>query len=96
MQIEQTLHGGASALQATYDDPQVKKIPYVSTFLASIPIAVAKPTIPESAEITEIMQRNLSQIVTKRVTPKQGLDAMAVQIHQLLGDKAKLRYPPSS
>jgi multiple sugar transport system substrate-binding protein len=96
VQVEQTLHGGASALRSTYADPRVKKIPYVPTFLASIPIGVPKPTIPESSEITEIMQRNLSQIVTRRVTPRQGLDAMAVQIQQALHGKAKLRYPPQS
>ncbi|HEY0313196.1 MAG TPA: sugar ABC transporter substrate-binding protein [Allosphingosinicella sp.] len=96
VQIQQTLHGGASALQSTYQDPRVRRIPYVPTFLQSIPIGVPKPTIPESSQITEIMQRGLSQIVTRRTSPEHGLDAIAIQIGQVLRGKAKLRYPPKA
>lgn len=93
VQIEQTLKGGASALKTTYDDPRVKAIPYVPVFLASVPIAIPKPTIPESEQITEIMQRDLSTIVTGKQTPQDGLDSMATEIQKVLGTKAKMRYP---
>jgi multiple sugar transport system substrate-binding protein len=95
VQIQQTLGGGASALRSTYDDPRVKKIPYVPVFLVSVPIGIPKPTIPESSEITEVMQKDLSKIVTRQVTVKQGLDTMALEIKAILGDKAKLKYPVS-
>ena len=95
VQLEQTLKGGASGLKAIYDDPQVQKIPYVPTFLASVPIGKPKPTIPESSQITEVMTQRLSEIVTKKRTPKQGLDQMALDIQRILGSKAKMRYPVS-
>jgi multiple sugar transport system substrate-binding protein len=93
VQIEQTLHGGASALKSTYEDARVKAIPYVPVFLASVPIGIPKPTIPESEQITEVMQRDLSMIVTGKTTPQKGLDAMALDIKDVLGSKAALRYP---
>src|SRR5262249_47767581 len=95
VQREQTIRGGSSAMKATYDDPAIQRIPYVPTFLASIPIAIPKPTIPESSEITEIMQRGLSEIVSGRKTPKAGLDGIAVAIGKTLEGKVKLRYPPT-
>jgi multiple sugar transport system substrate-binding protein len=94
VQMEQTLKGGASGLQAIYEDPQVRNIPYVPTFLASIPIGKPKPTIPESAQMTEVMQQKLSEIVTKKRTPQEGLDAAGVEIQRILGDKAKMRFQP--
>jgi multiple sugar transport system substrate-binding protein len=93
VQLEQTLKGGASGLKSIYDDAQVQKIPYIPTFLASIPIGKPKPTIPESSQITEIMTQGLSEIVTKKRTPKEGLDLMATEIQRILGTKAKMRYP---
>jgi multiple sugar transport system substrate-binding protein len=96
VQKAQTLRGGASAMVATYDDPQVRRIPYVPTFLASVPVGIPKPTIPESSQITEIMQRGLSEIVTGRRSPKAGLDALATEIANILPGKATLRYPVSA
>lgn len=94
VQIEQTLGGGASAMPSVYDDERVKQLPYVPVFLESVPVGVAKPTIPESPEITELMERQLSLILSGKVAPKAGLDAMAREIKGVLGDKASLRYPP--
>jgi PAS domain S-box-containing protein len=94
VQLQQTLKGGASGLQSIYEDPQVKAIPYVPTFLASIPVGRPKPTVPESSQMTEVMQQKLSEIVTKKRTPQEGLDSMAVELQRILGDKCKLRYQP--
>lgn len=96
VQVRQTLKGGASARKTTYDDPRVKAIPYVPVFLESLPIGIPKPTIPESSQITEVMQRALSEIVTRKQPPQGGLDAMALEIQRILGSKAKMRFPPTS
>lgn len=95
VQIQQTLNGGASALRSTYEDPRVKAIPYVPVFLESILIGIAKPTIPESAQITEIMQKGLSEILAGKTGPQAGLNAMAVEVQRILGNKAKMRFPVS-
>ena len=93
VQIQHTLNGGSSVRQDIYDDPRVKSIPYTSAFVASVPVAIPKPTIPESAQITEVMKRDLYGIVTRKQSPEEGLDAMAIEIQQILGAKARLRYP---
>ncbi|UTW59515.1 sugar ABC transporter substrate-binding protein [Kordiimonas sp. SCSIO 12603] len=95
VQVAQTLAGGASALKSTYQDENVKSIPYVPVFLESVPVAIPKPTVPESAQITEVMQKGLSEILVGKVTPKDGLDNIAIQLKEILGDKAQMRYLPN-
>lgn len=96
VQVQWTLKGGASPRKTTYEDPRVRAIPYVPVFLQSIPIAIPKPTIPESEQITEVMQRRLSEIVTRKKSPQEGLNDMALEIQRILGSKAKLRFPVTS
>jgi len=93
VQLQQTLKGGASVRKSTYDDPNVEAIPYTSTFLASVPVAKFKPTIPESAAMTEAMERHVSEIVGSRVSAQAGLDSLAVDLQHILGGKCQLRYP---
>lgn len=93
VQIAQTLEGSLSPVKATYNDAHVRALPYVNVFLESMPVAIPKPTIPESPQIAEDMERGLRAIVTRKCSPQQGLDAMAVEIHKILGAKARLRYP---
>jgi multiple sugar transport system substrate-binding protein len=93
MQIQQTLKGGDSLRASTYDDPAVKAIPYTPAFLASIPIAIAKPTIPEATKIADATAQHISDILTGKDSPQDGLNKLALDIQKLLGGKAKLRYP---
>jgi multiple sugar transport system substrate-binding protein len=93
VQVQQTLHGSASARKSTYDDPRVQALPYTSTFLASVAIAKQKPTIPESARMTEAMERRVFEIVSGKVSPQTGLDGLALDLQPILGGKVKLRYP---
>jgi multiple sugar transport system substrate-binding protein len=93
VQVQQTLKGGASIRESTYDDLNVKALPYTSTFLASVPVAKSKPTVPESAELTEAMERHVSEILAGRTSPQSGLDALALDLQHILGGKAHLRYP---
>jgi len=93
VQVQETIKGGESPMKSTYADARVSKLPYIPAFLASVPIAIPKPTIPESAQMTEVMQRTLSEIVTRKRAPKEGLDIMALEIQDILGTRGRLRYP---
>ena len=91
-QDEQTLHGSSSIRRATYDNPSVKGLPYTPTFLASIPIAIAKPTVAESDQMTQAAVQRLSEIIAHKSSPQQGLDALALDLKTILGAKSRLRY----
>lgn len=93
-QLKQHLNGGASARPDVYANPEVQKIPYSKAALDTMKVAIPKPTIPESPEITEILVRELSSTLANEKTPKQALGTAAVDMHKLLGDCAPLRYPP--
>lgn len=93
VQVSQTLHGSSSMRQSVYEDPRVKQMPYTAALLASVPIAKAKPTIPEASQMTEAAERRLSEIVTGKESAKSGLDKLALDLQQILGSKVKLRYP---
>jgi multiple sugar transport system substrate-binding protein len=93
VQVQQTLDGGSSIRKSVYEDSRVKEKPYTSAFLASVPIAKEKPTIPESSQMTEAAERRLSEIVTGKESPQSGLDKLALDLQNILGGKVKLRYP---
>lgn len=93
IQIVQTLNGSSSIRKSVYQDPGVKEKPYTAAFLASIPIAKEKPTIPEASQMTEAAERRLSEILSGKESEQSGLDRLALDLHQILGSKAKLRYP---
>jgi multiple sugar transport system substrate-binding protein len=93
VQTPQTLDGSNSIRESVYGDSRVKGMPYTAAFLASIPIAKEKPTIPESSQMTEAAERRLSEIVTGKESPQSGLDKLALDLKNILGSKGKLRYP---
>jgi multiple sugar transport system substrate-binding protein len=93
VQDQQTLHGSSSVRKSTYDNPAVTALPYTSAFVASVPVAKGKPTIPESPEMTEAMEHRVSDIVSGKTSPQTGLDNLALDLQRILGGKAQLRYP---
>jgi ABC-type glycerol-3-phosphate transport system substrate-binding protein len=93
VQIQQTLNGSTSIRKSVYEDSRVKEQPYTPVFLASVPVAREKPTIPEASQMTEAAERRLSEIVTGKESPQSGLDKLALDLKNILGSKAKLRYP---
>jgi multiple sugar transport system substrate-binding protein len=93
VQIPQTLNGSSSVRTSVYEDSRVTEKPYTSVFLASVPVGKEKPTIPEASQMTEAAERRLSEIVTGKESPQSGLDKLALDLQQILGSKAKLRYP---
>jgi multiple sugar transport system substrate-binding protein len=92
VQIQQTLKGSSSARKSTYDDLKVKELPYTSTFLASVPVAKAKPTVPQSAEMTDAMERRVFEIISGKCSAQAGLDSLALDLQHILGNRARLRY----
>lgn len=93
VQYQQQLHGSSSIRKSIYDDLAVITLSYTSSFVASIPIGKAKPTIPQSAEMTEAMERRVSEVVSRRSSAQAGLDSLALDLQHILGGKAQLRYP---
>ena len=93
VQDQQQLHGSSSLRKSTYDDPAVVALPYTSSFVASIPIGRVKPTIPQSAEMTEAMEQRVFEIVSGKSSAQAGLDSLALDLQRILGGKVQLRYP---
>lgn len=96
VQVAQTLKGGGSLRKSTYDDINVQQLPYTPTFLAAVPVAEGKPTIPESAQMTDLMVTRVSEIVSGKSTPKAGLDRLALDLKSILAGKCQLRFPVKS
>jgi len=92
-QLEQHLNGGASARPDVYAHPEVQKLPYSEASTKTNEVAIPKPTIPESPQITDILVRELSSHLSDAKSAKEALDTAALEIHELLGDCAPLVYP---
>lgn len=92
-QLEQHQNGGASARPDVYAHPDVQKITYSKASMDTNAVAIAKPTIPESPEITEILVLELSNALAGKKTSRQALDDAAVAMSKLLGDCAPLKFP---
>jgi multiple sugar transport system substrate-binding protein len=76
-----------------YADPEVQKLPYAKASMQTNEVAIPKPTIPASPQITDILVRELSSYLAGDTEAKPALDTAAVEMHELLGDCAPLRYP---
>ena len=92
VQVGQTLRGSSSIRKSTYDDRAIEKLPYTPAFLASVPIAKPKPTLPESDAMTQAAVKRLYEIVSGKTSAQQGLDELALDLQSILGGKARLRY----
>ena len=92
-QLDQHMNGGASARPDVYAHPDVKKISYSKASMDTNAVAIPKPTIPESPEITDILVRELSSNLSGAKSAKSALDPAAADMHKLLGDCAPMTYP---
>ena len=92
-QLEQHLNGGASSRPDVYASPEVAALPYSQASMDSNAAAIAKPTIPASPQITDILVRELSSYLSDQKSAKEALDTAAVEMHDLLGECAPLKYP---
>ena len=92
-QLNQHLNGGATARPDVYAHPDVQKISYSNASMDTNAVALPKPTIPESPQITDILVRELSSYLSGQKDAKPALDAAAVEISKLLGSCGPLVYP---
>jgi multiple sugar transport system substrate-binding protein len=96
VQARQTLQGSSSINQSVYRDAAVLQKPYMQAFLDSLPVAKPKPTIPEASQMTDAAEQRLSAIVAGKESPQSGLDKLALDLKNILGNKGRLRYPVHS
>jgi multiple sugar transport system substrate-binding protein len=61
--------------------------------MATNEVAIPKPTIPESPQITDILVRELSSFLAGDKSAQAALDTAALEMHDLLGDCAPMQYP---
>ncbi len=92
-QLEQHLNGGASSRPDVYESAEVQKLPYAKASMASNEYGKPKATLPQSAEMTDILVRELSSSLAGEKSSKEALDASAKEISTLLGSCAHLSYP---
>lgn len=92
-QLQQHLNGGASARPDVYASAEIQALPYAKASMDSNEAAIAKPTIPESPQLTDILVRELSSYLVGDKPAKAALDTAAQEMHDLLGDCAPLKYP---
>ncbi len=92
-QLEQHLNGGATSRPDVYAHPDVQKISYSKASMDTNAVAIPKPTIPESPEITDILVRELSSYLSGAKSAKAALDTAALDMNKLLGSCAPLKYP---
>ena len=61
--------------------------------MATNEVAIAKPTIPELPQLTDILVRELSSYLAGDKSAQAALDTSAQEMHDLLGECAPLKYP---
>ena len=92
-QLDQHLNGGASARPDVYASAEVAALPYSQASMDSNAAAIAKPTIPASPQITDILVRELSSYLSDQKSVTEALNTAAAEMHALLGDCAPLKHP---
>lgn len=72
--------------RSLYLDPQiVAKYPHYPQLLKVVDQAVLRPSIPQYAQVSDILQRYLSAALTSRMTPEKAMKNAASETRQLLG-----------
>jgi multiple sugar transport system substrate-binding protein len=92
-QLEQHLNGGASGRPDVYASAEVQKLPYAKASMEANEHAVPKATLPQSAEMTDILVRELSSYLAGEKEAQAALDTAATDISTLLGSCAPMTYP---
>lgn len=95
-QIDQQRLGGSSARKSTYEDSSVYALPWTEANIEALDNVhpAMLYTVPESLPIGEVIKTAISDALADRKTVKEALDWAALEIKELVGDKAELKYPP--
>jgi multiple sugar transport system substrate-binding protein len=105
-QVAQILNGGLATRLSSFSDSRVTllptkypSLPFMQILffprLATESASMLTPTITEAGRLLDAMQPDLERIVAGEVTPKTGLDRIAIRLAQVLKGKATLRYRPN-
>lgn len=92
-QIAQEMSRGSSARKSVYQDARVMALPYAAPIAQNLTVARAMiDTVPETPQISEIVETAISEVVSGKKGAKQSLDQAAVEINKVTKTKARLNF----
>ena len=78
-------YGYTPTKQGVFDDPKLlQESPILADFGKALKVVKPRPQTPLYAQISDVLQRQLSGILTREQTPQQGMDLAAVNTDQIL------------
>ena len=78
-------YGYTPTKQSVFDDPKLlQESPILADFGKALKVVKPRPQTPLYAQISDVLQRQLSGILTREQTPQQGMDLAAVNTDQIL------------
>ena len=78
-------YGYTPTQQRVFDDPQLlQESPILAEFGNALKVAKPRPQTPLYAQISDVLQRQLSSILTREQTPPLGMDIADINTKQIL------------
>ena len=78
-------YGYTPTRQRVFDDPQLlQESPILAEFGKALKVAKPRPQTPLYAQISDVLQRQLSSILTREQTPQLGMDIADINTKQIL------------
>ena len=78
-------YGYTPTQQSIFDDPQLlEESPILSEFGKALKVVKPRPQTPLYAQISDVLQRQLSGILTREQTPQLGMDVATINTDQIL------------
>ena len=78
-------HGYTPTQQSVFDDPQLlQDKPILAEFGQALKVVKARPETPLYAQISDVLTRQLSSILTRETTPKDGMNVATSHTNQIL------------
>ena len=78
-------HGYTPTQQSVFDDPQLlQDKPILAEFGQALKVVKARPETPLYAQISDVLTRQLSSILTRETTPKDGMNVATSRTNQIL------------
>ncbi len=78
-------YGYTPTQQRVFDDPELlQESPILAEFGKALKVAKPRPQTPLYAQISDVLQRQLSSILTREKTPQLGMDIADINTKQIL------------
>ena len=78
-------HGYTPTQQSVFDDPQLlQDKPILAEFGQALKVVKARPETPLYAQISDVLTRQLSSILTRETAPKDGMNVATSHTNQIL------------